>query len=82
MQTRPKYTEDLRALSDHFQFGFLPHPQAIEIDKQFHISKIFPNDHLDRVATFIRGKIIKVTFYSIVIMYRNLKLLMEIIGLV
>ncbi len=56
VQTRPKYTEDLRTLSDHFQFGFLPHPLAAEVDKEGRITKVFPNDHIDRVAAFITGK--------------------------
>lgn len=55
VQTRPKYTEDLKTLSDRFEFGFLPFLQAVEIDRQSGTSKIFPNDHLDRVASFIRG---------------------------
>lgn len=56
VQTRPKYTKDLKVLSGHFQFGFLPFPQAVEIDKQSKTKKNFPNDHLDRVASFIKGK--------------------------
>ena len=56
VQTRPKYTKNLKALSDRFQFGFLPYPLAVEVDRESKTSNIFPNDHLDRVAAFIKGK--------------------------
>lgn len=56
VQTRRKYTRDLNGLPGRFQFGFLPFALAAEIDTSSKTKKIFPNDHLDRVAAFIKGK--------------------------
>jgi hypothetical protein len=56
VKTRSKYVKDIHTLSARFQFGFLPFPLAVEVDSQTGRKTIFPNDHLDRVAAFIKGK--------------------------
>lgn len=56
IQTRKKYKDDVASLSRHFQFGFLPHPWAMQINTRNGSKHAFPNDHLDRVASFVRGK--------------------------
>lgn len=56
VQTRKQFEKDIQTLSDRFQFGFLPFPLAVEVDNRTGKRIIFPNDHLDRVAVFIKGK--------------------------
>jgi hypothetical protein len=56
VKTKSKYISDLRSVPMHFKLGFLPHPQGTEVDRQSKIIEVFPNDHLDRVAAFIKGE--------------------------
>jgi hypothetical protein len=55
-KTKSKYMADLRSVPMRYKLGFLPHPQGVEVDRQSKIIEIFPNDHLDRVAAFIKGE--------------------------
>lgn len=56
VKTRSKFVKDIHALSSKFQFGYLPFPLAREVDSQIGSKTVFPNDHLDRVAAFIKGR--------------------------
>ncbi|MBI4089407.1 MAG: hypothetical protein HY424_01710 [Candidatus Levybacteria bacterium] len=55
VQPKSQYVNDLNSLSNRFQFGYLPYPLTREIDIKSKTNRIFPNDHLDRVAAFIKG---------------------------
>ena len=48
--------EGINRLSRRFQIALLPFHLMVEIDKRLNTKTVFPSDHLDRVAAFIRGK--------------------------
>ncbi len=55
-ESRESYINDIKNLSDRFDFAYLPAPLTAEIDIQSGTEKYFQTDHLDRVSAFIRGK--------------------------
>lgn len=55
-KTRDAYVTYLRRLSNRFQLGFLPHPQALEMDIRKNKRSVFLSNHLDRAAAFLKGK--------------------------
>ncbi len=56
VESRAEYQKDIRQLPPIYRVGFLPWCVGIETDIHGIPREEFPNNHLDRVAAFIRGK--------------------------